>query len=473
MTDDKHFRFNLLSYAPVRAIVRWRFFPYAIQAALLILFAVLVGVGWGIGRASDEMSYLKILRKTNLTTLLIWGIWWPGMIFGAIFLGRFWCIICPIELVNNLAHRAAGALGLRGLRLPRWVTAGYVILLIYLTMQVLVGVFAIHRIPSYTAYMLVALPAVAVLSGLAFREPRSFCKGFCPANLLLSVYGRHTPLQLDTADPSVCKSCSTKDCISKKRERLWDGRSCPSGVPAFDRRQGDACVLCFQCAKACPKENVGYGLARPEAPSRRRPILTLPEALFIVCVSGFITHEVFTEIKPLEWLFHCVVNAVNTRTAGVLPYSVIHTAWYLLVFPAGLWLLVVAAVRLAGGGGMKRALLLSATAAAPAVAAAHLAKATAKLNSWVTYLPTALSHPVGVSAAKAIHEGAARAPGHLVEFKFIAILAVVLGSGAAVFAWRQARRMLDPEDISRGRLAVAIVASMYIAVLLAWPFAHY
>lgn len=52
-----------------------------------MVFAGLIVNGWRIGVAhtADEVM---TLRKTNLTTLLVWGIWWPSMIALALGFSR-------------------------------------------------------------------------------------------------------------------------------------------------------------------------------------------------------------------------------------------------------------------------------------------------------------------------------------------------------------------------------------------------
>ena len=43
------------------------------------MVVLLVFVGFGLGTDLSP-SELKLFRKTHLATLLVWGLWWPGMI---------------------------------------------------------------------------------------------------------------------------------------------------------------------------------------------------------------------------------------------------------------------------------------------------------------------------------------------------------------------------------------------------------
>ena len=386
MKNDAAFKLDLFRVPVLGRIFFHPAFPLLAQTAVLAVFGFLVANGWGVG-VGEKPAFLKILRKTNTTTLTVWGVWWPLMVLGAILLGRAWCMICPMELVNNIFHRLGLRLGTARLRLWRPLQLGFAVLLVYVTLQLLVGVVSLHRVPAYTAVMMLSLLALAALSGLLFREDRSFCKAFCPANLLLSVYGRLSRVEIDVRDPSVCEKCTTRDCFRPDRLDHWTARSCPSRVKVFDRRKGDACVLCLECAKACPNDNIGYGIAAGGARSLRTPELTTAEALFVFFVSGFITHELFTEIGKLEWIYHWPAKRIQEFLGSGVSWGWIHTGWYLIGFPLVLWSVILLGARVLGAKeSIGTIFRKAATAAFPLVAAAHAAKALAKINSWSGFI---------------------------------------------------------------------------------------
>jgi polyferredoxin len=182
-------KLDFLAWKPVRFVVMSPAFPVALQAAALGVIGWLALNGLGIGpdwKAEDLMS----LRKTNLTTLVVWGLWWPAMIGMALVLGRAWCTVCPMELVNRAGDTVARKVGWPRARLGKFLRAGWFIIVLYLALQLLVAGLSIHRVPHYTSIFLLVLLSGAIITGLVFREPRSFCRAFCPAGALLSVYGR-------------------------------------------------------------------------------------------------------------------------------------------------------------------------------------------------------------------------------------------------------------------------------------------
>jgi hypothetical protein len=66
--------------------------PYAFQAVGLPAFLTLMVAGWG--QHAPPGVNAKLYAKTNLVTLVVWGIWWPAMIWAAALLGRAWCAVC-------------------------------------------------------------------------------------------------------------------------------------------------------------------------------------------------------------------------------------------------------------------------------------------------------------------------------------------------------------------------------------------
>ena len=472
MSTNQQIRWDLLSPRRVRAVLRWPGFPLGLQLVALVVVVLLVVNGLGIG-LSESPSDLKTLRKTNLTTLLVWGLWWPGMMALTLGLGRAWCTVCPAELVDRVGHAVGHAVGRRlgwsRLRLRGWLRAGWLIILAYLVLQVMVAGVWIHRVPHYTALMLVVLFGAALLTGLVFREPRSFCKGFCPAGVLLSVYGRYTPVQLDVRDPKVCRQCKTRDCVSQRNRYKLDGRSCPSLLQPYNRQQSDGCVLCFQCAKVCPHENIGLGIVGPTAGSRRHRLLRPFEAVFVMMAAGFVAHEVIGEVKPLDTYFHRVPEALN-EFAPAVGFGWFEALWFLLLFPAALWTCAIGLGYVLGyRGRLMRLLRFAATGAAPVVAMAHLAKAVAKVSSWGGFLPLAINDPRGEATFARIRDDLVTSPHLLVDFSLIGWVMLI---ALMVIGWRSWRwlREAAAEDLPAARAGFAVVGAFFCLVLATWPW---
>ena len=126
----------------INKLFKSRYFLISIQfVALLIFVALIYGA---IGVTTNDSDFAKVLRNTNLSNLIVWSYWWPLIIVTAILFGRFWCTICPMELVTSLA----GMLGLK--RKPgKLLKSGWVSTLFYAIILVVgIHTLAIHRIPN-------------------------------------------------------------------------------------------------------------------------------------------------------------------------------------------------------------------------------------------------------------------------------------------------------------------------------------
>jgi len=467
-TIERRFSLNILSWRPIRALLEARGFPIALQFVSLLAVSFLLWNGWRIGmdKTSEE---LMTLRKTNLTTLAVWGLWWPAMIVGALVLGRAWCTVCPMELLNRVGHWLGGMLGVPRRSLGTWLRAGWFVVASYIVLQVLVAGANVHRVPNLTSLLLLTLGVLAFVTGLVFKHPRSFCKSFCPAKALLSVYGRFTPLQLDVRDPEICEGCAGRECIDPARRDRFDARSCPSFIAPFKRTPSDDCVLCLQCAKACPHENVGFGLVRPSAASRRPTVLKPHETGFVLVAAGFVAHEVIGEVKLLDAWFHRIPEWLNCFAPGIT-FGWFEAAWFLLLFPALLWTLTAGGAILMGyRGTLGRLFAAAATGAAPIIALAHVAKAGAKVSAWAGYLPGSIADPQGLDTL-ATYLGGASSPVPIIGLPLLGWVMLLL---LVAIAWRNRGFLRDmaEEAMPAARAGAWAAGLLFIASLLAWPLA--
>ena len=98
-------QFDLLTVPWLRRLLTAPAFQPALQIPFLALMVVVVWLG--LGDVQDG--------GVNLATKLTWTIWWAGVIFTFVLLGRGWCVACPFGALNEWTARLAGA----ARRLPR------------------------------------------------------------------------------------------------------------------------------------------------------------------------------------------------------------------------------------------------------------------------------------------------------------------------------------------------------------------
>jgi len=378
--------FDLLRIAAVRRLVTWSGFPYVFQAAGLLVFLALLVAGWDTWTPAGVNA--KLFAKTNLVTLLVWGLWWPAMVWGAVLLGRVWCAVCPLELVANGSERLGRWLGVRQRPLPRWIAAGAVIVALYAVIQLLVAGAHINRVPAFTAWFLLALLVLAFAVALVFKD-RAFCRGFCPVGQLLATYGRGGMLAVRAGSSATCGVCTGNDCLMSCNRTRLDARSCPSLLNPPRLNSSRDCLVCGQCIKACLPDNMRLLLRRPFASEdAREPEASWPTTIFVMLVSGFVAWELLAEWPRGEEAFLAVPHWLADRLEVPAWIGVLAGVWSLAVVPLALWAAAAAVLRLSGrrasvGYTWRRVAL----PVAVIVAAGHMTKGLAKLTSWLPFLP--------------------------------------------------------------------------------------
>ena len=207
----------------INRILKNKYLLAGLQFFTLLTFIFLIF--GGIAITTHNPKFAIILRNTNLSNLIIWSYWWPLIILAAIFLGRFWCSICPMELITSFF----GKIGLRK-KPGKLIKSGWLITLFYALILIIgIHTLAIHRIPQYMAIYMLVLLSIAVLIGFIY-EKRSFCTYICPIGHLLGLYSLLSPKKVGVIDYKTCNTCKTKDCISKVNQYKFIGRSCTSGT---------------------------------------------------------------------------------------------------------------------------------------------------------------------------------------------------------------------------------------------------
>jgi polyferredoxin len=229
--------FNLLEIPWLRRLLTSSALQPSLQIPLLLLMGVVVLLGF----------YDVQDGGVNLATKLTWTIWWAGIIFTFVLLGRVWCLACPFGALNEWMSRLTAPLR----RLPRplrnlwWATAMFV-LLTWADEQL-----GVVRSPRVTAWIVLFFAAMAVAVGL-FYERRSFCRYLCPIGGLIGIYSMTAPLELRAKDGATCREHQDKDC--------YRGSAVSRGCPMFEFPQtmdrNNYCTLCAECVKGCSRDNL-------------------------------------------------------------------------------------------------------------------------------------------------------------------------------------------------------------------------
>jgi len=390
----------------ISRLFRFNWFPLALQIVTLGVFILLIAGGFAANTA--DMAFAKVLRNTNVANLIVWSYWWPLIILSAIFLGRVWCTVCPMELMTSLAAKV----GLKR-KPPAFLRSGWVITAFFvLILFVGIHTLAIHRVPFRMALYMLALFAVAVVSGLLFSR-NTFCAHVCPVGHLLGIYARLAPMGWGVKDKSVCSGCKDKSCVSNRTAYEFQGRSCGVGLYPANIDDNTDCLLCGQCLKACDRNNPGLdGRPNPGWFPRSwfkdmlelKPF-TAAQVAFVLVVSGFVVYEVFTEWvvtkQLLLWLPTRLEQALGV--SGAWSHGLVKSLTLFVGLPALFWLLPYGAFRLVGGRlPLSDYLLRFGIGFIPIMAAAHAIKALLKMSSRIPYWKYTVSDPIGAETTRRI-----------------------------------------------------------------------
>ncbi len=320
-------RFNFLSVPWIQRLVTAPAFQPATQIPLLFLFAVIVFLG-----LADTP-----LAGRNLATKLTWTIWWAGIIFTFILVGRLWCLMCPIGAANEWASRLAQPTRkwpkpLRNL----WIANGTFILLTWADVQL-----GVVRDPRVTAWIILVLLVSAVVTGLFFQR-RTFCRYLCPITGLIGIYSMVAPVELRAKKCETCRTHREKECFAGGPVNI----GCPMFERLWEMDSNAYCNLCFECVKGCTHDNLvlrmrAFGTDLWAA-SRRH----LDEVFLAVVLAGASLYLTGEMVQPWHDSLDGVAGRLPVHLLGISNHQTaetLSTAALFLVFTLVLIPLVVLA----------------------------------------------------------------------------------------------------------------------------------
>ena len=437
-----------------------------IQFFTLAVFVLLI---YGaIGITTQDPDFAKILRNTNLSNLIVWSYWWPLIIVTAILFGRFWCSICPMELLTSFA----GKIGLK--RKPgKLLKSGWVITLFYAIILIIgIHTLAIHRIPQYMAIYMLILFVIALIAGLIW-EKRTFCTYICPIGHLLGLYSLLSFKKLRVKDTNVCKYCKTKDCISKTKHYNFVGRSCTSELYPATIKDNRSCILCGQCFKSCTKDNISIQNRKFAADLFTNIELTWAEISFFIIVSGFVVYEILLEWKVSKKMVMIIPNWINHslniegNLSGFIKAIVLFVLLPMIFFT--IWAVLKKVI---AKESWKNAFTQLVLAILPVTAGMHLLKALFKTTSRIPYWDFVFSDPKGVKTAQLIIENPEFLNKAILSAisPAISMFAILLPIGALILSLLVIGKQQSENRISKmiSLIAVLLYTAVFITSLFAW-----
>lgn len=244
-------RWELTRLRVVRWAVRERWVTFGAQLFNLAIFVLILVAGlWGTP-----------VGNRNLAILFVWILWWSVLMLVLLPLaGRIWCWMCPLPVLAEWLQRrlrfvTAGAqlLGLQK-RWPRRLSNMWLVNGTFLLVAVLSGIITTR--PLATAALLLAIIGASVAVSLVYQR-RTFCRYLCPVGGFLGLYSNFAPLEVRSRNfTGVCQPHTPKECVVGSAQ----GYGCPWLEAPMTMERNTYCGLCFECFRACSKNNMALRL---------------------------------------------------------------------------------------------------------------------------------------------------------------------------------------------------------------------
>lgn len=250
-------KFNLLKLPFLKSWVKKPYFKFLFQFPVFLVFCFVIYAGiFGHG-------------IINIAPILTWTIWWAGLIFLILFFGKAWCFICPWDFVATLfQHGKPFGVNQRpftlGLKWPKALKNIYLAIGLFILLTWFELGFKVTSSPRFTAVLALVMVFLSVVPALIF-EKRSFCKYGCLVGRISGLYAMFAPIEVRSIESSTCAQCKTKDCYAGNSK----GNPCPTSLVVPQIQENTYCILCTECVKSCPHDNVAINV-RPFATDLKR-----------------------------------------------------------------------------------------------------------------------------------------------------------------------------------------------------------
>ena len=441
----------------IQKLYKSKLYPLVFQIISLLIFTLFI-IG-SVDISTNDPTLVKQLRNTNLANLIVWSYWWPMIVLTAVFFGRHWCSICPIELLSAIGSQ----LGLKR-KAPKFMKSGWLITIFYAFIAIVaIHTWGIHRHPNRMAIYLLSLMGMAVFLSLIYKK-RAFCSYVCPVGKLLALYAILSRFGIRVKNQDICRSCKTKDCISKENQYKLIGRSCSSNLYPAKIKDNRSCILCTQCVKSCKKENISLKRVENAFLNFDTHQLRWAEMGMITILLGFVCYEVLSSWKISNSIIRFIPEYLyKTIKTEAIPYGLLEGVILFLFLPLILMVLFSALIKITGNVSWKYSLQKLAIHLLPLVAFGHVFKALLKTSSRIPYWQFAIDKPDGMFYASILlHKEI-----NLERIDWLNSLVIILGVGGLCYAAWLSIRKINTLDSSRWILYVILL--LHLGLLLTGP----
>jgi len=329
--------FNLLEIAWIKGLLQSKYVQPVFQIPLLAVFIILL-----------ILAFVDIQDSgKNLSVIVIWTLWWTGIIFTFVLVGRLWCFMCPVGALSEWTSRIFKPRRQFPSKLQNlWLANLFFVLLTWLDIQI-----GVVRNPVVTGSLLIGIAAAAIGIGMRFQR-RTFCRYLCPIGGLIGIYAMFSAVELRSKDGDVCRNHKRKDCyLGNKR-----GYGCPmfETIPKMD--SNNVCNFCGECIKSCPKNNITIRVRsffKDAWATRKKSLDEAALAVVLVGVAIFVTGDMLEPwagwMESAMKIFPAQLLGIEYQyTVEVLTKSILYFSISLLLIPGVILLAAAFSNRIAG-----------------------------------------------------------------------------------------------------------------------------
>lgn len=237
-------RRDVLRLPVIGRILKHRRGRLVFQVPLLLLALLLIYDGFTGPRLASQ----------NLATVSVWVHYRGFVILALLLFGNLFCMGCPFTIPRTIALRLSRS----GRRWPRvlrnkWLAVGFFVGFLFIYEW-----WDLWAVPAATAWLIIAYFVGAFALEVFFAES-PFCKYVCPLGTFNFVASTASPTQITVRDHETCRTCPGKECVKGQPYVLGCGTEL---FPPTVRSNLD-CILCLDCARACPYDNVALAIRTP------------------------------------------------------------------------------------------------------------------------------------------------------------------------------------------------------------------
>jgi polyferredoxin len=309
-------KLNLLDIPWVNRFFKSSWFQPVFQIPTLIVFLIIIIAGLFDIQEGDK----------NIATLLTWTIWWAAIIFTFVFVGRIWCMACPIGALQDWIVRLKSF----NRNFPKSLRNIYLSSLLFFGLTWWDSYSGIVNRPALTAYLLIGFFVAAGGMALIYKG-RSFCRYVCPIGGLIGLYSMFSPVELRNRCLEVCRNHKEKECIKGTAASY----PCPMFVTPMTLDRNNYCNICSECIKSCSQNNIVLRVRSFAKDIWLSSKGYLDEAFLAIGLIGMTIIVTGEMVEPWHTWMDTAGSIIPFDSLGIADHSMREKLTFLVVITAG------------------------------------------------------------------------------------------------------------------------------------------